>query len=596
MLLHTLAQQFHSSHFIMSCRGKPRTAENHDTNLKEVTSTSPGRLRHTAFEETTKKPKKQGQQTQKKSEEKSDGPKTRQGRTTQDQQTQKKSEEKPDGPKTRQGRTTNPFTEKRLDIPANGTKAKTCSTRKTSMETTTGDDTNTKQKPKPETHKDISKTSPKTTTKVKTPKATLLVQFFEDPTNAELHQAAEIKTHTLAAAKPTKAKTRANNATRGRTEAQPDGAEDRTVDCILKKTLNKLKIKTKERSDAARVINDFIKHLIKYLKENTISFKEVGEPLRTGSYYEHLKISNPDEFDIMLPILAERIQIEPFKMNGAFYSVALKREMNPLKKFQQNNILSGFEMLKEFRKEVKTFAKGFSEWTMTSKKTGCPAVTLTTLVETTTISLDIVLCLQVNSHWPTFTDDGLKIEQWLGDKVKQKYKWKPYYLVPKYEGKGTEENEGVLAKDVWRISFSHVEKDIMNNHGSKKTCCEKSGTSCCRKDCLKLLKYLLHLRKEKDSSMSKFCSYHAKTTLLHACCSKSKDSDWKVSNLRGCFEHLLQEFEGHLKNVELYNFFIPSQNLLSDIRQNRCITLANWIKEQRETGFPVFQQDLQDTN
>lgn len=62
----------------------------------------------------------------------------------------------------------------------------------------------------------------------------------------------------------------------------------------------------------------------------------------------------------MLPFPVKRVQIEPFKTNGAFYSVTLKRDVNPLKKFQQNNILSGFEMLKEFRKEVKTFAKGFS--------------------------------------------------------------------------------------------------------------------------------------------------------------------------------------------------------------------------------------------
>lgn len=256
----------------MSDRGKPRGVKNQATNLKEVNPTSPERLRHTAFEETTKNPKKQ------------------------DQQTQKQCEEKPDGPKTRP-RTTNHFTEKRLDKPAEGTKAKTCSTRKTSMGSATGDDTNTKLKLKPETPKDISKTSPKTTT-VKTPKPTLQVHFSEDPTNTELHQAPEIMTHELAAAKPTKAKTRANNATRERTEARPDGAEETpkvrpedSVDCILKKTLNKLKIKTKERSDAAQVINDFIKHLIKYLKENTVSFKEVGEPLRTGSYYENLKVS-----------------------------------------------------------------------------------------------------------------------------------------------------------------------------------------------------------------------------------------------------------------------------------------------------------------
>lgn len=87
-----------------------------------------------------------------------------------------------------------------------------------------------------------------------------------------------------------------------------------------------------------------------------------------------------------------------------------------------------------------------SEWTVTKKKKGCPAVTLTTEVQSETISLDVVLCLMVKSSWPCFTKEGLKINTWLGAKVKQDYKRKPYYLVPKYEGRGTVEKDGVLTR------------------------------------------------------------------------------------------------------------------------------------------------------
>lgn len=74
-------------------------------------------------------------------------------------------------------------------------------------------------------------------------------------------------------------------------------------------------------------------------------------------------------------------------------------------------------------------------------------MTLTRKIKSTTISLDVVLCLQVKSSWPQFTKDGFKIEQWLGAKVKDVYKrCKPFYLVPKYEGKGNAEEDGVLAK------------------------------------------------------------------------------------------------------------------------------------------------------
>lgn len=113
-----------------------------------------------------------------------------------------------------------------------------------------------------------------------------------------------------------------------------------------------------------------------------------------------------------------------------------------------------------------------------------------------------------------------------------------------------------------------------------------------RKDCLKLLKHLLHLLKENNSSFAKFCSYHAKTTLLHACCSRTRDSEWAASDLNRCFDLLLQDFESHLRRGQLYNFFIPSQNLLSGLAKTPCKNLADCVKEQREKGFPIFVNDL----
>ncbi len=160
----------------------------------------------------------------------------------------------------------------------------------------------------------------------------------------------------------------------------------------------------------------------------------------------------------------------------------------------------------------------------------------------------------------------------------------------------------------------------MKNHGSEKTCCEKNGARCCRldfepfpavkvlssslcsvifilyflftnrKDCLKLLKHLLSLLKTKDSSFDKFCSYHAKTTLLHACSTRNKDSDWSQSDLGHCFQLLLTDFIAHLKSGKLYNFFIPTQNLLARPSQAKCNSLASRITEEIENGFPIFKQ------
>lgn len=111
-----------------------------------------------------------------------------------------------------------------------------------------------------------------------------------------------------------------------------------------------------------------------------------------------------------------------------------------------------------------------------------------------------------------------------------------------------------------------------------------------RKSCLKLLKHLLHLLKERDSSFDKFCSYHAKTTLFHACCLRTDDSNWRESDLSDCFQLLLDDFERYLENGELCNFFIPSQNLFSGIGKCKC--LSNAIREERLSGFPIFREQL----
>lgn len=88
-------------------------------------------------------------------------------------------------------------------------------------------------------------------------------------------------------------------------ELQPEAPEDTAIACvpqgrcdgkapvdfILNRTLENLKIRMNDRSDAAQVINKIIAHIIEHLKQNTQVFQEVQE-LRTGSYYENLKVSH----------------------------------------------------------------------------------------------------------------------------------------------------------------------------------------------------------------------------------------------------------------------------------------------------------------
>ncbi|KAF5910115.1 cyclic GMP-AMP synthase [Clarias magur] len=373
--------------------------------------------------------------------------------------------------------------------------------------------------------------------------------------------------------------------------ARRGGSIDGNPTKTLQNAMEKLKVKKSQRSEAAECVNAIQDIITDHLKHNLSWCKDIS-PLKTGSYYENVKICEPDEFDVMLTVRVDRVRLEPFSDDGAFYSVEMKRQSSrhPLDKFvNEDKTIMASEMLNDFRQKIKE-AVGTLPYdvSLERKKMGCPAVTLLVKEKKKEISIDFVLGLEVRSSWPDFTKDGFKIENWLGKNERMEQRREPFYLVPKYEGRGNVEQDGVLAKDAWRISFSHVEKHILKKHGNSRTCCQ-GEEKCCRKQCLKLLKFLFQrLKEEHPEETEKLCSYHAKTTLFHACAERVKDSDWAFSELSHCFQQLVMDFEQHLRASQLPNFFIPSQNLFSCISKKHCNRLADYIESQRNNGFPLL--------
>ncbi|XP_037699315.1 cyclic GMP-AMP synthase [Choloepus didactylus] len=371
----------------------------------------------------------------------------------------------------------------------------------------------------------------------------------------------------------------------GRKEAVQAGWWPRAV-------LEKLKLNSQEISAAAEVVNRIVDQLLKRLQSCESEFRGVAL-LRTGSYYERVKISAPNEFDIMFKLEVSRVQLEEYSNSGAYYFVKFKRNPkgNPLSQFLEEEILSASKMLSKFRKIIKEEIKNIEDTdvTMKRKKKGSPAVTLL-ITKPKEISVDIILALESKSSWPASTQEGLPIKSWLGSKVKNELRRQPFYLIPKHakEGNGFQE-------ETWRLSFSNIEKYILKNHGQAKTCCEINGVKCCRKECLKLMKYLLEQLKKKFENrkeMDKFCSYHVKTAFFHVCTQDPQDSQWQSKDLDYCFNNCVTYFLQCLRTEELRNYFIPGVNLFSRDQIDKISKefLSRQIEYERNNGFPVFDE------
>ncbi|XP_009563113.2 cyclic GMP-AMP synthase isoform X2 [Cuculus canorus] len=358
----------------------------------------------------------------------------------------------------------------------------------------------------------------------------------------------------------------------------------------LREVLSRLSLARQDVSEASGLVNRVVSQLIRAIRSKEGSFGSI-ERLGAGSYYERVKIFEPNEFDIMLVMPVARLQLEECDDTGAFYYLTFKR--NPKEKYllkflDEDGKLSAFKMLQALRDIIKQEVKNIKnvEVTVKRKKAGSPAITLQIKNLPAEISVDIILTLEVQQSWPPSTQDGLKIEQWLGRKVRGEFRNKSLYLVAKQNKK-----EKVLRGNTWRLSFSHIEKAMMNNHGSSKTCCESDGPKCCRKGCLKLLKYLLERLKMKyPKELEKFFSYHVKTAFFHACVMWPNDTDWHSEDLDHCFQKYLGYFLDCLQKSKLPHFFIPQYNLLSPEDKASSNFLSRQINYQLNNGFPIFQE------
>ncbi|XP_067112618.1 cyclic GMP-AMP synthase [Osmerus mordax] len=383
----------------------------------------------------------------------------------------------------------------------------------------------------------------------------------------------------------------------------------------IKLRVRDLVIPQSNRKWAVELVNDLRDNLLDFLKNNDEQpFFQSADWLTSGSYYETVKIDNPNEFDMMVKLQSpSRLNwTELDQYQGLFYEVALSRPTRSnIRPFLLENspdglTISSSKILSEMHRLVRKFIctykvpGGNFRWVVNKKKVYCPAVTLSlsaTHDEEELLSVDVVPALEAHpsQKWPQPARNGLNVDNWLGKKTRQTLTSKTFYFVPK-RPKGR--NLSPAAKESWRISFSHIEKEIIKLHGNKKTCCETTATKCCRKTSFRLLKCLIEaLKRRFPQELDSLCSYHGKTAFFHILSLRGQDTQWLPQQLPSCFMHLFGAFEDHARSGILPHFFIPACNLFSPpaFPRKALSFLTSALEEQKRLNLPLFMPQAPST-
>lgn len=290
----------------------------------------------------------------------------------------------------------------------------------------------------------------------------------------------------------------------------------------------------------------------------------------TGSYYEKLRVSQPNEFDTMLVFDSHRItkffNIEynfrdPSTMLFAkllFKDRVLKgRELWGAFLTADGKYLSPTKLLSHFissvRKAVKLLARDKRHRVSNVRQNG-PAVTLKIDEK---IEFDLVLGIEIlewprcASGWGNFSSKGSWPTKHQVEEIK--ISQPKCYLV----AKPCDAKRSLDSRVFWRISFSEAEKKLLLPSDSDKKY-------------FKIVKAIFQAKKEELKPLT---SFHLKNAfLLHRCEKPDK------SNLARSVLEFIQNLIQRMRKGLLPHFFVSRVNLLATISQDDRLKIARRLE------------------
>ncbi|XP_048585373.1 putative nucleotidyltransferase MAB21L1 [Nematostella vectensis] len=298
-----------------------------------------------------------------------------------------------------------------------------------------------------------------------------------------------------------------------------------------------------------------VQKILKFVEERNTYYK-FDRLLMTGSYYERVKVKNPDEFDLMIEI--DKEQLLKQQPGAAVYP-----ENPPLGYSLLRGVSHGWTVFIDATAIKSTISglvnqavQNYQYGSFISQKLNGPAVTLKIDNNGKNYAVDLTFAFKVN-EWPSAANEWARRcrRGWPScDLIEEIVKDGCHVVAKKPEiFQGT--SKGSFC---WRYSFSTAEKKLFQKGFSG-----DAGT--CMKQVLRLLK---SLREDYMNYMGPLTSYHLKTIVFYECERFPDPSDWDGSKLAERFKSAVLLLQYFIKNKYLPHYFIQNLNLFGTPKFN----------------------------
>lgn len=349
---------------------------------------------------------------------------------------------------------------------------------------------------------------------------------------------------------------------------------------------NRVKVSDDDRKKNMAILQDIVlDKFITAMKTVDPLFNELyKENYYTGSYYEGLKVSDANEFDLNmkleLPFKWDDVQIVYNSVPPGYAQYKITKPLEVLLSrhpkwaiYQKLTLIMEGPLLSQ--KKINEWCQGVgdralialrqnpSRFQNVTRSRHGPAFTLNIKVDSKTLlDVDLVPVVQLNKYPPSVR----KIPQLKSDSMA--------FIVPKPTGNGDKQTT-----TIFRISMPVVEREVMDNKG-------------CVKMLIRIFKAIRDNEKWKF-----FASYYIKTVFLWQLQNKSSSAEyWGENRSDVLFIEMLKEFINVLGKKELPHFLFQKYNLIAGINgvtlDNMKQRLSMYLEKAQSPNLTEFKKLL----